>query len=116
MLTSSGLITSEQASEATENNPTTPEQYLLGKGLVTRRQLSLVAARSFGNEAVKEDARYLPGLLSEEVQRKFQLFPVGDGERVSLAACSPGTDKCTAELESSDVDAESVGQLAGRNT
>ena len=100
LLTSSGLITSEQASEATENNPTTPEQYLLGKGLVTRRQLSLVAARSFGNEAVKEDARYLPGLLSEEVQRKFQLFPVGDGERVSLAACSPGTDKCTAELES----------------
>ena len=70
LLTSSGLVTSEQASEATENNPTTPEQYLLGKGLVTRRQLSLVAARSFGAEAVTEDARYIPGLLSEEFQRK----------------------------------------------
>jgi type IV pilus assembly protein PilB len=99
LLTTHGLISSEQASEATVASPEFPEKYLEEKEWITRLQLAQVAARSFGEESYSGEANYVGGLLSEEVQRKHQVFPieVTDTE-VVVAASSPGTTQRSTDL------------------
>lgn len=98
LLSTQGVITSEQAAEATENSPELPEQHLVGQGVLTREKLAQVAATSFGAHVANPGARYIPDVLSEEIQKKHQVYPITDGEVVVMAAVSPGTAQVTAEL------------------
>jgi type II secretory ATPase GspE/PulE/Tfp pilus assembly ATPase PilB-like protein/serine/threonine protein kinase len=98
LLTTHSIINSDQASQAMESNPELPEQYLLDQGLCDRSQLAEVAAKSFGAESVQGEPTYLEGVISEELQRKHNLFPVDNTEGLVLAASSPGNTQCTNDL------------------
>ncbi len=98
LLITQGVVSSDQASEATDAAPELPEQHLLKKGLVTREQLAQVAAKSFGAQAIENPWTYLDGLLSPEVQKKHGVFPILDGDEVVVAAASPGTTQSSSDL------------------
>lgn len=99
VLTDNGLITAEQASEATEANPSLPEKYLLDQGWVNRLQLAHVAAQSLGATPFSGQATYLPDLLPEDLQRKYQVFPIALEPDFLLATASPGMHSCTKAVE-----------------
>ena len=98
LLSSQGVISAEQASEAGSAGGDLPERFLLEKGWVNREQLAQVAAKSFGAEAIEGPAVYLDGVLSEELQRKHNLYPIDDSEELVVATSSPGTTQCTNDL------------------
>jgi type II secretory ATPase GspE/PulE/Tfp pilus assembly ATPase PilB-like protein/serine/threonine protein kinase len=98
LLTTQGAITSEQASEASKSNPELPEKYLLDKGWVDRAQLAKVAAKSFGAEAFNGEPTYLENVLSEELQKKHNLFPIDNTDGLVVVTASPGTTQCSQDL------------------
>jgi type IV pilus assembly protein PilB len=98
LLTSQGLISSEQASQAGEAEPEHPEKHLLKHGWVTRFQLAQVAAKSFAAEPLEGPYNYAPGVVPVELQKKHNLFPVEDGEQLLVASAYPGTTQCQTEL------------------
>lgn len=99
VLTNNGLITSEQAAQATGVNPTLPEKYLLDQGWVDRLQLAHVAAQSLGAKPAVGSAEYIPDILPAEVQKKYQVYPVATEPDLVLATSSPGIHSCTREVE-----------------
>lgn len=98
LLTTQQIVTGEQAAEASTANPELPERYLLDQGWVSREKLAEVAAKSFSLEPVPPGAVYRDGLLSPELQKKYQVFPVGEGPEVVLACASPGTTQSANDL------------------
>ena len=100
LLTTHEIITSDQASQATDANPELPELYLLEQGWVEKSQLRQVAARSFSAESAEGEVAYLDDVLSHELQQKHRLFPVElTEEELIVASASPGTTSCTNELK-----------------
>lgn len=98
LLTSQGLLNSEQASQANDSGVEPLEKYLLEQNWVTRVQLAEVAAQSFGVEA-HPSPHYMDGVLSQAVQRRYRVFPIKDQrELLTLAAASPGTTQCVSEI------------------
>lgn len=99
VLTNNGLITSEQASQATQANATLPEKYLLDQGWVSRLQLAHVAAQSLGAKPAPLPASYIPDVLPADLQRKYQVYPIATEPDLVLATASPGIHSCSREVE-----------------